>query len=100
MCKQTVLFVWDNEKYLRLDKNTFKIIFGKFSSHSINQRELPGPVILGNLEVQVLHHGPHHVIHVGVDVEVSLLVLLGRLEVADHKAAILVILLSVGWHVS
>ena len=30
-------------------------------------------------------HHPHHVIHVGVDVEVRLPVLLGGLQVADHK---------------
>ena len=30
-------------------------------------------------------HHPHHVVHVGVDVEVCLPVLLGGLQVADHK---------------
>ena len=68
--------------------------------HSTIQSPLPGAVILRNIEVQVPHHGPHHVVYVGVNVEVGLLVLLGWLEVTDHKTAILVILLGVGWHVS
>ena len=60
----------------------------------------PGAVILRDIEVQVPHHGPHHVVHIGVNIEVGLLVLLRWLEVTDHKTAILVILLGVGWHVS
>ena len=61
---------------------------------------IPAPVIVWYLKVQVLHHSPHHIVHVGVDVEVGLLVLLGGLEVADNQAAILVILFGICWHIS